>query len=162
MEDPFRVSKVNELARSLLDHGLASDMDEALVQAEKLVRGESPKTINAVENVHQGEPKPFPKAEEEPPKEPNPIPRHELDKINHRLDEYDKKIDLLMSKMNEIIAEINKIESGLTSSSVRSPTPRPEKPAHNEGNTKPAARTGGLQPGDIKIEDYFYSGSKKQ
>ncbi len=167
MEDPFRMTKVNELAKSLLEHGLASSMDEAIKQAEKLVRGETPESVKMAEPLSQEKKEEAEKVKEElrPEGNANPSPniKPEIDSLKKRIDENEKKINLLMNKMNEIIAEINKIESsGVRPSIQQQRNNNEQKNSRGQSETKANLRTGGLQPGDVKIEDYFYSGSKKK
>ncbi len=169
MEDPFRMTKVNELAKSLLEHGLASSMDEAIKQAEKLVRGETPESVKMAEPLAQEKKEEAEKAKEELKPEhigsPSSELKPEIEDLKKRMIENEKKINLLMNKMNEIIAEINKIELSGSRLSRHNQNTNPQPSAQSRGGqseTKANLRTGGLQPGDVKIEDYFYSGSKKK
>ncbi len=167
MEDPFRMTKVNELAKSLLEHGLASSMDEAIKQAEKLVRGETPESVKMAEPLSQEKKEEAEKIKEElrPEGKVNSSSdiKPEIDDLKRKIGENEKKIELLMNKMNEIIAEINKIESsGVRPSIQQQRNNNEQKNSRGQSETKANLRTGGLQPGDVKIEDYFYSGSKKK
>ena len=162
MEDPFRMTKVNELAKSLLEHGLASSMDEAVKQAEKLVRGETPESVKMAEPLAQ-EKKEEVKMEDKQNNNLSSELQSNVNDLRKKMDETEKKVELLMSKMNEIIAEINKIESSGVRPSVQQQRDNNiQKSEKKQGETKANLRTGGLQPGDVKIEDYFYSGNKKK
>ena len=174
--DPLRASKVNELAKSLVEHGIASSMDEALKQAEHLVRGESNEEIRNVKTPEEINSTDNKEVDEE----------MKVDEHNTKIDEKIKQIDInsksiveLQNKTNEIIGEVNKIEEtlvgilkrldsgGMSTASTASQQNIGNKPDSNRGSkadskTEAKLRTGGLKPGDVKIEDYFYSGSKKK
>ena len=171
MEDPFRVSKVNTLARELLKHGIASSMDDAIKQAERLVRGESPEDIkNPAPLVSES----IPPSEEkkETPQQSSVLKQDndedhskllkEIDSLKKAIESNKNAISVVTDKMNEIIAEINKIESGSVVQNKPNPSGNQSISPNNKQQTQANLRTGGLQPGDVHIEDYFYSGSKKK
>lgn len=171
MEDPFRVSKVNALARELLKHGIASSMDDAIKQAERLVKGESPKDIKnpaplVSENISSSEEKKETpqqsSASEQDSNENYSKLLKEINALKKAVEDNKNAISVVTNKMNEIIAEINKIESGSVVQNKPKPSNNQVKSSDDKQQMQANLRTGELQPGDVKIEDYFYSGSKKK
>ncbi len=164
MGEVFRITKVNELAKQLLKHGIASNMEEAVKQAEQLVRGESNENIREVKTPEQ--------IMEEKAEEQSTLKKQgELEEVKERLNVHDKAIFEMQNKINEIVSEINSMEEALKKilnilqknkiESTEGPN-EDVKQKTKEQDTKPTPRTGDYTPENIRIEDYFYYGNKKK
>ncbi|MEM0230637.1 MAG: hypothetical protein QXW00_02225 [Candidatus Woesearchaeota archaeon] len=176
MSDIERVKKVEALAKELMKHGLATDIQDALRQAERSiqVKGDIKTTIS--QQPAQQEEKPAPQPDE-------------LKELKQQLRQQGEAILQLQSKMNEMIGEINKFEKKISeieaavnqlSSQPRqaqqmaqTSTPQQQQQVQpnqqgiipssgskrGEGAT-PEVRTGNYKPGDFNISNIFYSGPR--
>ncbi|MEM2121834.1 MAG: hypothetical protein QXU20_04220 [Candidatus Woesearchaeota archaeon] len=174
--DMMRVSKINELAKQLVKHGIATTMDEAVNQAQQLLGEDSYEKIKEAKSPEQI----LKEDELENKSKENNKEFSELKKV---IESHESMIIEMQKKMNEMISEINLIEdaikkilekmqnqsskpiikvaqttSGSTEEIDYEPTPKPVKAEES----KPMPRTGNYSPENIKIEDYFYYGNKKK
>ena len=177
LSDIERVKKVEALAKELMRHGLANDIQDALAQAERSIqiKGDIKTTIQQPQQQAQQQ-----------VQAPQPT---ELDELKKQLKQHGEIILQLQSKMNEMIGEINKfdkkiseIETKLSSigtsnvhqtvqpQQVVQPAAQPAQPnqqgiipstgsKRGEG-AAPEIRTGNYKPGDFNIRNIFYSGPR--
>ena len=85
-------------------------------------------------------------------------------KVNYKLKEHEELLIAIQNKMNEMITEINNLQKQKKSSS---PVQVPEEKQtvfkeKDKQKTKPTNRSGDYTPGDVDINEFFYSGSKKR
>jgi predicted nuclease with TOPRIM domain len=177
LSDIERVKKVEALAKELMRHGLANDIQDALAQAERSIqiKGDIKTTIQQPQQQAQQQ-----------VQAPQPT---ELDELKKQLKQHGEIILQLQSKMNEMIGEINKfdkkiseIETKLSSidtsnvhqtvqpQQVVQPAAQPAQPTQqgiipSNGSKRgegaaPEIRTGNYKPGDFNISNIFYSGPR--
>lgn len=152
VQDIEKIKRINALAKELIEHGIASNMEEAAEQAKKMIeRGE---TVEEKKN--------------EPNVEIRPASSASLghgflglDDLKQRLDTVERQMEAMVGKINEIISELKKTEK--TQENRESPItldePRKETQAHLKDEKKePHPRTGKYNSDDVSIEKMFYFG----
>lgn len=183
LSDIERVKKVEALAKELMRHGLANDIQDALAQAERSIqiKGDIKTTMQQPQQQAQQQ-----------VQAPQPT---ELDELKKQLKQHGEIILQLQSKMNEMIGEINKFDkkiseietklSSIGTSNVHQ-TAQPQQAVQPQQVVQPAAqpaqpnqqgiisstgskrgegaapeiRTGNYKPGDFNISNIFYSGPR--
>jgi len=185
MADIERVKKIEALARELMKHGFANNIQDAVSQAEKATQSKSEVNI----------PSANPKAQEN--KMTDIQYNEDFKRLSLQINQQKGMITELQSKMNEMIGEINKFDkkigqmsaiiSGLQQAPAKQPAPessqeskqaeqpkpepKPEQqpqpdsrgiiassPEKRGAGAAPEVRTGQFKPGDFNINKIFYSG----
>jgi chromosome segregation ATPase len=134
--------KLNEMAKMILENGLASSTEEALAKAKETLEGA---TVTSVSDSSVDD-------------------ERKERKLNRRLEAIEGNINMVISKMNELVDKINQLEKKhkeecakqATQSSVQQTIQQPEQ----KKETAPAPRTGNFKPGDIDVMDFFNYGNK--
>ena len=185
MADIERVKKIEALARELMKHGFANNIQDAVSQAEKATQSKSEVNI----------PSANPKAQEN--KMTDIQYNEDFKRLSLQINQQKSMITEVQSKMNEMIGEINKFDkkigemsaiiSGLQQAPAKQPAPessqeskqaeqpkpepKPEQqpqpdsrgiiassPEKRGVGAAPEVRTGQFKPGDFNINKIFYSG----
>ena len=148
--DVNKLQKINKLALELKEKQMASSMDEAVSMAEKMIRND--KEVSCLQSNTQVQ------------KEESTEDSLKFRKVNYKLKEHEELLIAIQNKMNEMITEINNLQKQKKSSS---PVQVPEEKQtvfkeKDKQKTKPTNRSGDYTPGDVDINEFFYSGSKKR
>ncbi|GEM_PF-1681242 len=174
MDNIDEVRKVEALARELVKHKIAENMQDAVAQAESMLKGKG--KVNIPKSQESGETK--------APQE------DDVKKLSSQLNQHKNLISEVQSKMNEMIAEINNLRKEINELKGRvnaqnlhmqataqhheeskgesqaqaseSNKPQESSPKMRGEGAKPEKRTGSYKPGDFKIDQIFYSGSRKK
>jgi len=185
MADIERVKKIEALARELMKHGFANNIQDAVSQAEKATQSKSEVNI----------PSANPKAQEN--KMTDIQYNEDFKRLSLQVNQQKSMITEVQSKMNEMIGEINKFDkkigemsaiiSGLQQAPAKQPAPessqeskqaeqpkpepKPEQqpqpdsrgiiassPEKRGVGAAPEVRTGQFKPGDFNINKIFYAG----
>ena len=148
--DVNKLQKINQLALELKQKGIASSMDEAVRMAEKMIGGD--KEVSGLQSTSEAQ------------KEESTEDNLQLRKINYKLKEHEDIIIQIQNKMNEMITEINKLQNQrpVSKGPVKVPEEKQTIFTGEKPKEKPKNRSGDYGPGDIDINEYFYSGSKRK
>ena len=149
--DVEKLQKINALARELLQHKMASSMDDAVKMAEEQLRGKP-----IVSEIRQTmEP---PKPVQEPQKEAS---SDEVKRLMKKVDEHASVIDSMSKKMNEMISEINNLQSELKRvKTIQVPEGKEQSKLRPPEKKEAHAKVGIYNPDDVSIEKMFYFGQK--
>jgi len=172
----MRVSKINELAKQLVKHGIATSMDEAVNQAQQFLGEDSYEKIKEAKSPEQI-------FKEDEVETKNKTEDKDFSELRKQIENQESMIIEMQKKMNEMISEINFLEDAIKKiiEKVQNQTPQKvlkvaqttsglaeeidyeptQKPVRAD-ETRPTPRTGNYTPENIKIEDYFYYGNKKK
>jgi predicted RNase H-like nuclease (RuvC/YqgF family) len=174
--DMLRVSKVNELAKQLVKHGIATSMDEAVNQAQQFLGEDSYERIKEAKSPEQ-------MLKEDEAEVKSTTENKEFIALKNKIENQDSMIIEMQKKMNEMISEINFLEDAIKKilEKVQNQSSKPVlkvsqtttgsteeidyEPTHQSvktDETKPTPRTGNYTPENIRIEDFFYYGNKKK
>jgi len=181
--DVERIQKINKLALDLMRQGLASDRDDAVVQAEKIFRSKDGEYSSIRERM-QGGPEPLQSAASLA-LTPNTVqavasadlhPEKVKDILLQNSQFLVKKITEFQEQMQAMRKELDMMKQLRMSqpqqqNAVPAGPPRlGEIPAHNpdiqRGQPTPASatnhpRTGNFKAEEISIEKFFYMGNKR-
>lgn len=157
--DIEKTKRINALAKELVEHGMASNYEEAYSQAEKTIlkndeiwRGNSEQTSHIP--VHHE------------PQQSNPVTfTLDIKRLEARMDAIEQQVSQAFLKMNEIINEINKIQKKTPQPLEIKSEPEPHKELQatfKETKTEPHPRSGGYKSDDVSIEKMFYFGGGRR
>lgn len=143
--DVDQIQKVNELAREMLKHRIASSMDEAVKQAEEVLskKKDASKIREEVEK------------DEEKRREMT----SEVRRLKAKIEEQAKKIEELEGKLKHANSKITELELRKTTPFIEKERAEPQTRLVKE-EKKPHPKSGGYNPEDVSIEKMFYSGPK--
>lgn len=144
--DVDNITKVNKLARDLVEHGVADNMDSAITEAEKILSkkqqvGEIKKSVE----------------EEEVKRSAEELLKEEIRKLNSVMSNQGEIVEKLQEKVSALTREIDDLKS-------RQQTPVVEKEPQQEQATlkteekKPHPKIGEYDSEDVSVENMFYSG----
>jgi hypothetical protein len=102
MENIEQVKKVEALARELMKHGLASNMEDAVSQAERATRSKTEVKI----------PRANPSAQDD--KMTDILNNEDFKRVSLQVNQQKSMVAEVQSKMNEMIGEINKLDKKLS------------------------------------------------
>ncbi|MGB9748807.1 MAG: hypothetical protein ACP5OZ_05150 [Candidatus Woesearchaeota archaeon] len=174
--DMLRVSKINELAKQLVKHGIATSMDEAVNQAQQFLGEDSYDKIKEAKSPEQ-------MLKEDEVDAKNKTENKDFAELNKKIESQESMIIEMQKKMNEMISEINFLEEAIkkilekvqsqssapmlkvaqtTTGSTEEIDYEPTQRTVKTEEARPTPRTGNYTPENIKIEDYFYYGNKKK
>lgn len=102
MENIEQVKKVEALAKELMKHGLVSNMDDAVLQAEKATRSKTEVKI----------PRANPNAPDD--KMTDILNNEDFKRVSLQVNQQKSMVTEVQSKMNEMIGEINKFDKKLS------------------------------------------------
>lgn len=160
------IQKINDLAKELLKHNMASNSDDAIVKATQMINGtkksEATSTINTNStNQYQEVAK------------PNEFEASKLRKIEYNIGENSTKISQIFSKMNEMIKEINMMQNTINNlksenESLKKKIASPIAQQVNSDQTQlkeapkqqAHPRSGNFSSEDVAIDKMFYFGNK--
>ena len=152
--------KVNELSKTFKDKGIAESSEDATKMAEEVLKKDMPHASQETEK--------------------------EIDKVDIILErtkrQFSNEMSSLKKQLVSLVNEINFIKEDMKKLKQAKEQPKViEKPVSQEQNQKKKSpeekqeslqtkkqetqaekRTGGIKPGDVNIEDYFYYGTKKK
>lgn len=179
--DVERIQKINKLALDLMRQGLASDRDDAVVQAEKIFRSKDGEYSSIRERM-QGGPEPLqPTSAASLALTPNnqqsgsaDLHPEKVKDILHQNSQFlAKKISEFQEQMQAMRKELDMLKQ-LRMSQPQQQNSAPPKlgeiPAHNpdiqRGQPAQASatnhpRTGNFKAEEISIEKFFYMGNKR-
>ena len=125
--DIEKIKRVNALARELKDHGIASDFEEAYMQAEKMIEsgleGNSAASDLPVNPVSDSSKKEVPKMNSLN----SQFDALEVKNIQQRIESVEQQLNTVFMKMNEIISEINRLDKKKTDSPIEVRSAKEEK-----------------------------------
>lgn len=159
--DAEKIQKIGKLASELLSHGRAPDIQSAMQQAEQILA----KNINVPlsPNQEQGESmQPTANPLQEEPEHVTQIRRlqRELENQKRTITELRSTIASMASKFDNVLSKLNKIEQKQKPVVLEKKEEKPQTQLKTE-EKKPNPRSGGWAPGDVAIENIFYSGPPK-
>jgi len=177
--DVERIQKINKLALDLMRQGLASDRDDAVVQAEKIFRSKDGEYSSIRERM-QGGPEPLQSAASLAltPNTAQAVASADLhpEKVKDILQQNSqflvKKITEFQEQMQAMRKELDMIKQ-LRMSAPQQVSNAPPKlgeiPANNDVQRGPSPqasasnhpRTGNYKAEEISIEKFFYMGNKR-
>jgi hypothetical protein len=161
-----QIRKMGEIQKSLKKHGLVTDSEEALKEAESII-------VNSDENNIYVSKDKMTKMQVEPKKEENVEDMKKMEsKINERFNDVDSQLDIIREKMNEIIAKMNELESKVNAQpkhEVQATLSRKEEAEEPRQKSAPAAAKKEVpkqRPGqeaeysmaDVAVDKIFYVG----
>ncbi|PIN87003.1 hypothetical protein COV19_02320 [Candidatus Woesearchaeota archaeon CG10_big_fil_rev_8_21_14_0_10_44_13] len=163
--DVEQMQKINKLARELMQHGIAPDMEEATKQAElminkgdnsisEVIRPNSTKRPEERQQVQQ--------REERSDNEGAVI--MELRKLATQLGEQSRTIKSLKEQLDGVKDEMGKLKAMKTHQPVMIKQPFEEQVHLKKEEVKkdePHPRVGAYASEDVSIEKFFYSGPPK-
>jgi len=164
IQDIEQIKQINALAKELLEHGIASNMEEAADQARKMIeKGQTIEVKRDSEITVR-------------PASPQSLsnPGHSLlgfDDLKQRIETVEQQMESMIGKINEIISELNRVQKGKTeapaprqeNSPITMEAPKNDQQAHlKDEKVEPHHRTGKYVPGDVAIEKMFYFGGGRR
>ncbi|MBI1970323.1 hypothetical protein HYS47_01105 [Candidatus Woesearchaeota archaeon] len=171
MMDVDMVQRVGKLAQELLQHGMASDKEEALRLADSYLNKK--KDLSDIQRQIAGKPAQEPQeshtvsmsssASTVPPflqQEQSTELKLQLSKTTTQLEKHRLAIVELQEQMKLMADEIGRLKTAPQKTYLEKEKEKPQTTLKTE-ETKQNPRVGGWQPGDISIEKYFYSGPPK-
>lgn len=170
--DIERMQKINNLARELVQRGMAEDMMEATKQAESIINKNDPSISNVMRvdsrNMNASSMSSTRKEERQMQPQMNAEQEEEirlqLRKLTNQLNEQSKLISDLKLNIINVINEINRMKIEPRKPAV---IERPKLAGSDHDQTvlskdatevKPHARTGNYNTEDVSIEKFFYAG----
>lgn len=158
--DVEQMQKINRLAKELMQHGIAPDMEEATKQAELMInRGDS--SISDV--IRPGRIIKGP--EESPAKQAyNDEVASELRKLSTQLSEQSRVIKALKEQLESVKEEMGRLKAMKVQQPVMIKQPFDEQAHLRKEEVKkeePHPRVGSYDSEDVSIEKFFYSGPPK-
>ena len=168
--DAEKIQKIGKLASELLSHGRATDIQDAMRQAEAMLG--STGAIPPNERTPVPDPSPHLGAATNAPaqaaKQQDPEYDFKLMKLQRQMDQQKEMLMALRttlagfaSKIDNVIGKINKLEQQQKPIILEKPKAQPQTTLKPEPK-QPHARSGGYSPGDssVSVENIFYSGPK--
>lgn len=180
--DVERIQRINALALSLMKKGLAQDREDAVTQAERMVRGEVVKDYASMKDTMQAvkaEAQPTVSSSENTAQEEDLHPEKIKDILQQNTQFLVKKIKEFQEKMEALEKEVTGLRTRFTYE--RLPTAQDvtresgrgteesagvtntQKSSQNAAPSGSAAhpRSGNYKEGDVSIEKFFYMGNKR-
>ena len=176
--DVERIQKINKLALDLMRQGLASDRDDAVVQAEKIFRakdgeyssirdrmqetGPSAASLAATSQSQQS-------AADLHPEKVKDILQQNSQFLVKKITEFQEQMQA-MRKEIEMLKQLRMVQAPQQSYAPSTPSKLGEIPAHNpdiqRGQPTPASasnhpRSGNYKVEEVSIEKFFYMGNKR-
>ncbi len=176
--DVDRIQRINALALNLMKQGLAQDREDAVTQAERMVRNETVKDYQSFKDTMQAvksEAQPAPVAQESAvqddlhPEKIKDILQQNTQFMVKKIKEFQEKVDSLEKELAGLRTRMT-YERLPTAQDVRGSAQGTEESpgASNtpKGSANPPAnavhpRSGNYKEGDVSIEKFFYMGNKK-
>src|SRR3989344_1614319 len=181
--DVERIQKINKLALDLMRQGLASDRDDAVVQAEKIFRSKDGEYSSIRERM-QGGPEPLQQSAASlalTPQSPQAVGSADLhpEKVKDILQQNSQFLVKKITEFQEQMQAMRKELDAFKQQRMGAPQPQQfssappklgEIPAHNpeiqRGQPAQASatnhpRTGNFKAEEISIEKFFYMGNKR-
>ncbi|MEK6853536.1 MAG: hypothetical protein AABX64_02525 [Nanoarchaeota archaeon] len=171
--DVERIQKINKLALDLMKQGLASDRDDAVVQAEKIFKSNDGDNQSIRERMHQGmEPRVPAAAANSVHVQPDDLHPDKVKDILQQNSQFlVKKITEFQEQMTAMRKEVEEVKRRFSQTPAMSGaapklgeifTPAQEKPKEQpQQNTSSHPRSGNYKTEEVSIEKFFYMGNKK-
>lgn len=172
--DIERIQRINALALSLMKKGLAQDREDAVTQAERMVRGEVVKDYASMKDTMQAvkaEAQPAVSSSENTAQEEDLHPEKIKDILQQNTQFLVKKIKEFQEKMETLEKEVTGLRTRFTYErlpTAKDVTRGAEESAgpSNAPNAAPSGsashpRSGNYKEGDVSIEKFFYMGNKR-
>lgn len=183
--DVERIQRINALALSLMKKGLAQDREDAVTQAERMVRGEVVKDYASMKDTMQavkaeGEPvASSDSSSEKTAQEEDLHPEKIKDILQQNTQFLVKKIKEFQEKVEALEKEVTGLRTRFTyerlptAQDVTRESGRGAEESAGAANTPKSAvsaapsgsashpRSGNYKEGDVSIEKFFYMGNKR-
>ncbi|MCB9358946.1 hypothetical protein H6503_03380 [Candidatus Woesearchaeota archaeon] len=174
MDSYEKIRKMGEISEQLKRHGLVADSEEALKQAEEVMKGQGNEFYVSKDEANQAQKDRYAKLEKE--KESSYDDNRIISILNDKLASFDSQLGLMRDKMNEIIAKINELESKFNNQAkqeiqatlvqknekvqekVVSSAPQQPEP-ENTSQVVPEVKKN-YSPEDVSVDKMFYVGKK--
>ncbi|MBI2102519.1 hypothetical protein HYT55_01670 [Candidatus Woesearchaeota archaeon] len=169
--DVERIQKINSLAVELMKKGLATDRENAVVQAEQIYRNTDTEGYSSLRDTLREV-----KAEASPKKEIESAVDLSQDQIKEILEKNTKflvsTIKDFQEKMGNMEKELESLKTKLRYQSIptakeiivdapqQASRPRPVEQPRGAPTTNTHPRSGNYNEQDVSIEKFFYMGSK--
>ena len=183
--DVERIQKINKLALDLMRQGLASDRDDAVLQAEKIFRVKDGEYSSIRERMQAAEPqKESPASLALSPQTAAPtqpggadlstekvkdILQQNSQFLVKKISEFQEQMQSMKKEMEELKAKLSQhnshngagnvpVQSASRGSEVVSP---PERPREQTQSSAAHPRSGNYKVEEVSIEKFFYMGNKR-
>lgn len=175
--DVDRIQRINALALNLMKQGLAQDREDAVTQAERMVRGEVVKDYASMKDTMQAvkaEAQPAVSSSENTAQEEDLHPEKIKDILQQNTQFLVKKIKEFQEKMEALEKEVTGLRTRFTyerlptAKDVTRESGRGTEESAGSSNANAASsgsashpRSGNYKEGDVSIEKFFYMGNKR-
>ncbi|MBI4438670.1 hypothetical protein HY640_01935 [Candidatus Woesearchaeota archaeon] len=153
------IQKINNLAKELMKHQLASSSEEAYVKAELMVKGEAPKVTR----------------EDEVNRELRTLGMNmnslynELVKLQHEFKSFREEFSDIKRRVENMIPVQQAQQAQQAAPAERTGEREPQQPTHTETASQPSdkkqtvrPRTGDYSEKDVAVEKFFYFGNNRK
>lgn len=170
--DVENIQKINNLALDLMKQGLAANRDEAIAQAEKVLKERETENYAEIRERMQETQKEESKetSEDLSPEKVKAILEQNTRFIASKFKEFQEKLEMMEREISFVknkaisngptVKEIVSQEKENKATQERTAAPSAEEETKNDQENNQHPRSGGYNEEDVSIEKFFYMGNK--